>query len=215
MITIDIETSPTIDENIIRELTEGIRPPANYKNPESIKQWMDGVGQEKARKAVYKTALDGLRGSIRCIGVALDDEEPLVLMEDSENDTLRAFFDFMIDDYLENNVHSLVIGHNLIGFDLPFIRHRAIVTEVGMPRLFKHYYSRFSEDVYDTMYEWAGWNGRVSLNNLAYGLLGRSKLGFGGEVHEMSDEQVVEYCAEDVRLTRDVYYKMTFTGETK
>jgi len=215
MITLDIETSPTTDEKVIKEITDNIQPPANYKNPESIKKWMDERGQEKAKEVVEKTALDGLRGSIRCIGVAVDHDEPVIIMEDSEQATLEAFFDFVISDYVENNIHPLLAGHNLRGFDLPFIRHRAIINSIPLPKFFKHYYGRFSEDVYDTMLEWAGWNGRVSLNNLAYALLGRSKLGSGGEVHGMSDEQVAKYCAEDVRLTRDIYYRMTFTGEMK
>lgn len=213
MITLDIETAPTSDEAIIREISEGVRPPANYKNPDSIQKWFDEQGQEKVKEAIQKTALDGLHGSIRCIGLALDDEDPFILMEDSEKATIEALIDFVADDFVENNYAPLLVGHNVAGFDLPFIRHRAIVNDIPLPRFFKRYYGRFSEDVYDTMTEWAGWNGRVSLNKLAYGLLGRSKMGFGDEVHAMSDEQLAEYCMMDVELTRDIYYKMT--GEEK
>jgi|SaaInlStandDraft_5_1057022.scaffolds.fasta_scaffold04658_6 hypothetical protein len=210
IIFIDIETSPTINLEVIKRLRSKIHPPANYKNDDAIKKWWAINGEAKEKEVVNKTALDGLYGSIRCIGFAVDNEEPDVTTG-SEKEQLIAFFKLLEDEKKSDGFVPDVVGHNVKDFDLKFIYHRAIVHNILTPELFtKHYLDRYSDYVQDTMRIWAGWNGTVSLENLAQGLLGKGKSGNGSDVFAMSDEECAEYCKDDVRLTREVFHKMTF-----
>lgn len=40
-LTFDIETTVTKNEEVIKKLTESIRPPAQIKKPKSIDKWID------------------------------------------------------------------------------------------------------------------------------------------------------------------------------
>lgn len=210
MIFIDIETQPTKDVNLIKKLTSTIQPPSNYKKQESIDKWWAVNGAEKEQEAIQKTALDGLYGSIRCIGYAIEDNEPEIIMGD-EYDILSNFFEVLEGVEADLRYTPDICGHNIIDFDLKFINHRAIVNGIRPPHFFGQY-MRKSDVVYDTMRMWSGWRDTVSLENLAQGLLGRGKTGNGKDVFKMDDEQVAQYCKDDIELTRDVFWKMTFTG---
>jgi len=209
MIFIDIETSPTKDVNLIKKLTSEIQPPSNYKKQESIDKWWATNGAEKEQEVIQKTALDGLYGMIRCIGYAIEDDEPVILAGD-EYTILSDFFTMLETEEKEMRYTPDICGHNVIDFDLKFINHRSIVNGIKPPFFFNSYL-RKSDFVYDTMRMWAGWRDTVSLENLAQGLLGRGKSGDGKNVFKMDDEQVAQYCKDDVALTRDVFWKLTFT----
>ena len=106
------------------------------------------------------------------------------------------------DDYL--------IGHNLLGFDLPFIQARSVICKVKPSRGFDlRKYSTAA--VYDTMQVWANWDRPKfpKLETLAavLGLEGKSGRGdLVAKWYEANDwERIKGYCMQDVRLTRDVY----------
>ena len=208
-LTVDIETSPTTDEKVIAELVETVKPPANFKKPETIEKWMDEHAQEKAQELINRTALDGSYGSIRAIGYAIDQRPIDVLVRTpvfSEKEILETFFEL----WTEIKTPTLV-GHHLRDFDLPFIWKRAVINGFKPhPYAVMRYFDRRCLDVYDTMTEWAGWGKRISLSNLAYVLLGEEKTTSGADVWQMSDEEVVEHCKKDVELTRNVFLKMNF-----
>jgi predicted PolB exonuclease-like 3'-5' exonuclease len=72
-----------------------------------------------------------------------------------------------------------------------------------------------SEFVYDTMIEWAGWGNRISLDRLGLALGLGGKGDFDGSmvydaVKAGDINRVVEYCEQDVMLTRAIYNRMTF-----
>lgn len=204
---LDIETNPTTNEAVIERLTNDIHPPANYKTESAISKWWAINGEAKKQEVIQKTALDPLYGSIRCIGYAIDDDEPEIL-SGTEEDMLHSLMRIIIAERDSDSMLPTIIGHNVVDFDLQFIRKRAIINQVPMPML-ERYLRRYSESVQDTMRIWAGYRDTVSLENLAQGLLGRGKSVNGAGVFEMSDDECEEYCKHDVRLTRDVYKMMS------
>lgn len=64
-----------------------------------------------------------------------------------------------------------IVGHNVVGFDLPFLAQRAAVRRVKLPDALPRRPQPWDQGVFDTQYEWAGRNGYVSLDTLC-GILG-------------------------------------------
>lgn len=108
-----------------------------------------------------------------------------------------------------------LVGHNIIGFDLPFIFQRCLVNNIAV-RPFVNL-SEFSvRGVYDTMHRWwLGARNRVALDDIAWALgIESSKTDDveGSRVFELYQEgklaQIREYNLNDVRVTRKVYERM-------
>ena len=211
IITIDIETDYSHDPSVIERVCSKVTPPANYKSEEAIEKWWKEKGNDQKVEAQRKTALEPLYGSIKMIGYQFNDGEPEVLTG-AEKDILERFFSIM------NALHKTdadglpyvptIVGHNVKGFDLDFIRKRAIVHGVKMPRWMGCYYTRYSTDVYDTMEEWAGWGKRVKLDDLAFALLGETKTSDGAASLDMTEEDCIHYCKSDVALTYKIFQRM-------
>lgn len=112
---LDIETIP------LGEPDPGqVDPPKNYKDPEKILAYQ----QEHALSDWKKGSLDALRGRVLCIGVAVDERDPVVLHDDDEAALLAGF---------ETNIMALqsrgridVVTYNGGAFDRPFLARRAI-----------------------------------------------------------------------------------------
>lgn len=213
-ITIDIETDYTRDPAVCELLWKKVLPPSNYKSEEAIEKWWREKGSDQKVEAQRKTALEPLWGSIRMIGYQVGDQEPAVLMGD-ERDILERFFELMTILFYPEKLKTppVIIGHNVKGFDLTFIRKRAIVLGIKMPGWMGCYYTRYNEDVFDTQVEWSGQfaygaAGYVKLDYLAMALLGESKSGDGAASLDMPDEECAEYCKQDVALTYGIYQRM-------
>jgi hypothetical protein len=120
--------------------------------------------------------------------------------------TLMSVFDIETDE---------IVGHNILGFDLPYIFQRCLVNNiVGAPFVNLSEYS--PRAVYDTMVRWwLGARNRVSLDDLAWVLgLQSSKTDEveGSRIFELYQAgrlaEIREYNLNDVRLTRKVYERM-------
>lgn len=127
----------------------------------------------------------------------------------------RALFDFlelMKDFDCESDE---LVGHNVIGFDLPFIFQRCLVQEMQI-RLFVNLSDYNVRGVFDTMHRW--WLGAkryVSLDDIAWALgIESSKTSEveGSKVFDLYQagrlELIREYNLNDVRVTRKVYERM-------
>lgn len=132
--------------------------------------------------------------------------------EQGEARTLSDFLELMGEFDLE--VDQLV-GHNIIGFDLPFIFQRCIVNEIRVGRIIELAdYS--SGRVYDTMHRWwLGARNRVSLDDIAWALgleSSKSEDMDGSRIFDMYHagrlREIREYNLGDVRLTRKVYERI-------
>jgi hypothetical protein len=132
--------------------------------------------------------------------------------EQSENQALRDFVQFMKD--FDADCDELV-GHNLIGFDLPFIFQRCLANSI-VARPFVNLSDYNVRGVFDTMHRWwLGARRHVSLDDIAWALgIESSKTDEveGSKVFELYQagklHLIREYNLNDVRLTRKVYERM-------
>jgi len=109
-----------------------------------------------------------------------------------------------------------IVGHNLLGFDLPFIFQRCLVNSLVVPPILR--LGEFSvRGVFDTMRQW--WlgdrRGRVSLDDMAWALgIQSSKTSEveGSKVFDLYQAgrlaDIREYNLNDVRVTRKIYERM-------
>ena len=154
--------------------------------------WLDfGVGQPQSEH-VFGIEEDGI--------------------EQDEKKSLLAFLEFMKDFDCDTDE---LVGHNLIGFDLPFIFQRCLVHCISAKPLVD--LSEFRvRGVFDTMHHW--WLGAkrfVSLDDVAWALgLESSKTATaeGSKVFDLYQAgklaEIREYNLNDVRVTRQIYERM-------
>jgi len=133
--------------------------------------------------------------------------------EQEETDALKEFLALMSDF---DPQCDLLVGHNLINFDLPFIFQRCLANNIVVKPFVD--LSEFNvQGVYDTMRGWwLGGRNRVALDDVAWALgLESSKTSAveGSRVFELYQAgklaEIREYNLNDVRVTRKVYEHMT------
>lgn len=221
-IFLDIETAPTQDEETRLEIQDAIRPPGQYKKEESIAEWMATNGAAAFDEQYRKTALDGAKGHVACIGLAVDDGPAITFYSDqwleNEAGTLADFFDALNDAGKKNRGAPLhFIGHNVLDFDLRFLFHRAVVLGVKPSPFFTVNPSQYSDFVYDTMRQWAGHRNYISLDGLCKALKIPGKGDMDGSmvwdyIKDGRISEVARYCADDVERVRQLYNRMSFAG---
>lgn len=210
-IYLDIETIPTQNTDYQTYVCKNLKAPANYKNEETIAKWLE----ENKGEAIHKTALDGAFGEIVVIGVAINDEPPVLFYRedwqsaDRETDILQRFNDFLREKANKCNTVPQFIGYNITKFDDRFIFQRSVINGV------KPYYTASRQNTYDTMTEWAGYGGTVSLDKLCKVLGIEQKGEIDGSkvwqyVQDGKIKEVAEYCGKDVERVRQVYKRMNF-----
>jgi len=136
-------------------------------------------------------------------------------VEGNEQDEAQALGEFLalLSDFdLECDE---IVGHNIIGFDLPFIFQRCLVNNIAVrpPVNLAEYSVR---GVFDTMRGWwLGGRNRVGLDDIAWALgLESSKTADveGSKVFELYQAgklaEIREYNLNDVRVTRKVYERL-------
>lgn len=217
-IYLDIETRPTSRSDVRERVAADVAPPGNYKSADTIAKWWSEQGDAKKAEAINRTALDGTWGEIVCIGYAVDNGMIAVCHEDDEGGTLRSFVEALrmsCHDVPAWEKRATYIGHNVAAFDLRFIWQRSRIHGIELPKWPLERYPK-APYVYDTMTEWAGFGGRISQHDLeaAFGLERMDPLENGGaDVAAALDagrlDDVVAHCAEDVRLLRDIYRRMS------
>ena len=204
IITIDIETLPTnepFESRLFWETEEEFR----------------------------KTSLDANLGRILCIGYseqteygAITDHGCFGWCEDAkgfeidEKILLAEFWQFLSGF---NTSRDLIIGHNIMDFDLPFIVQRSIIN--GVIPTVDFYFGKYrNAPIFDTMRVWDcwKWGGKTSLKKLAFALrLESPKAGGidGANLYENfldgNFEEIYKYCMRDVKVTRNAWRKMNFT----
>jgi len=213
---IDIETLPDQRPDAFKNILNTVEPPANYKKAESIQKWKDEQGESVAQETYRKTALKGIAGEVLSIAWALDDGEIEGLLRmpgESEADLLSKFFKSVYRQLDHGHSRLTWIGHNVIEFDLRFIKQRCLVNDVRpsfvIPADAKH-----GNVVFDTMREWCGWKGYVSQQALcdAFGIDGKSDM-TGADVYDEylagNYKKILDYNKDDVRIVRELFQRMT------
>jgi DNA polymerase elongation subunit (family B) len=132
--------------------------------------------------------------------------------EQDEKKSLLAFIDYMkrFDPDTDE-----IVGHNIVGFDLPFVFQRCLVHCISVKPLVDLGEYRV-RGVFDTMHAW--WLGAkrfVSLDDIAWALgieSSKTATAEGSKVFELYQAgrlpEIREYNLNDVRLTRKVYERM-------
>lgn len=215
IITLDIETLPTEDTEIISSIAEGITPPGNVSKAETIAAWEKDKKPTLVKEAVLKTSFDGTYGRILCIGWAVGDEDPHFLIGD-EKEIFAGFMGVLANQHLNNE--TVFVGHNIHGFDLRFLWQRCVINGVKMNPVLKAACKAKAWDacIGDTMLMWhPDRDRRISLDRLCKALGVKTSKGDmdGSKVYETylagDLKKIGEYCREDVRAVRECYQRMT------
>lgn len=214
LVYFDIETVPHHEKPSLQE----VKVPNNYKNPETIRKY-----QEKHLMEYWKKqALNPKQGSIFCISYAINDEEPETIRAQSEEEMLEAYF-AVLDDLWTHQKEVLLIAHN-VKFDALWIYQRAL--RYGMPKMAQIFAYNNKNTIYHnfkkvcTMYLAGGgieWNYKISLNDLAnlLQLESNHKTKIDGSMIfdywlRGETDVILDYCADDVRLLREIYKRIGF-----
>ena len=132
--------------------------------------------------------------------------------ERNEQETLNEFLSFMnaFDPDMDE-----IVGHNLVGFDLPFIFQRCLIHSLKT-KPFVDLRDFHVRGVFDTMHHW--WLGSkrfVSLDEIAWAMGFESSKTAEVEGSKVFDlyyagklAAIREYNLNDVRVTRKVYERM-------
>lgn len=222
-ITLDIETIPCQIDGVKEELAAGISPPGNYKSPEAIAKWWAEEGEARKEKAWLNTSFDGALGHCAVIGYKISDGETVSIYSENyvkdEAKVLKAFF-AAVNEACSGRAGSYVrvIGHNVLNFDMRFLKQRAIVLGVPLTPFIKWGAREWDErDVFDTSFQWAGRDG-VRLDKLC------DTLGIAGKGSEIGEDidgsqvwpyiqrgeiaKVATYCKGDVNRAWEAYNRM-------
>lgn len=159
-----------------------------------------------------KGALDALTGRVVCIGLLIDDGARLEEMAIAGEDEAQILTEFW------KTVHptDVLVGHNVVDFDLAFIRQRSWIRGVRPTRVvdLRKYYT---VDVRDTLQIWTNWGFKkqgVTLDALGAALECGQKSAHGFDVAQWwatrDLEAIKQYCIGDVRLTYLVYCRLTY-----
>lgn len=158
-VTLDIETIPAQESRILDWLRD--RALLETKEDESVDDAFDRLWRA--------TSLDGAYGEIISIGAAID-ARPVKTWKrrlgEPEGEMLAEFFaDFA------KVPRPCVVGHNVVGFDRPMLRKRALVRRVKAPLFFTKDLKPWDTDVYDTLLQWqADRRDWIKLGNLMFAL---------------------------------------------
>ena len=227
--TMDIETIalPDFRERIGPHLERTMR--LGNMRFEQQQRYLDDIAAEEER-CYQLGALSAASGRVLCIavhvgpipglefeGVQLGESEYVFGIdqdanEQDEKQTLSSFLNFMkgFDPEIDE-----IVGHNIIGFDLPFIFQRCLAHCLPAPPFvdLSDYHVR---GVFDTMHHW--WLGAkrfVSLDDIAWALGFESSKTAEVEGSKVFDlytagrlADIREYNLNDVRVTRKVYERM-------
>lgn len=208
----DIETIPSQSPALLQRLRDQVKPPATYKKPESIEEWLRENRETAATEALAKTSFDGGRGHVCTIAWAFNDGEVMVRHAATVKDEALVIGDFFasLDPY-----HSeTLVGHNIARFDLRFLRQRAICLGIRLPDRNKlpRDPKPWDKTILDTMSAWAGGTDTISLDNLCDILGIPGKDGFDGSQVAAAwaageHDRIAEYCRDDVFRVRAIHHR--------
>lgn len=202
-------------------------PPDKTSSGVSVQEEIASGSDEDFRRL----ALDGDYGRVLTIGLIIERDDKIIhrgllgrepqtmLFHLDEARTLRGFWK-LLQGF--NPHRDLIVGHNVLDFDLPFLYKRSVIHRVR-PSVELSFARYRSQPIFDTMQQWNKWSPRkfVSLDRLAKVLGLESSKGQGIDGGRVYDKfcagchgEIADYCLRDVELVREIYYRMNFVGES-
>ena len=214
----DIETIPSQDPEVRAEIRSAVTAPAKYSKPESIAEWLAANRDAEGDAQWLKTSFDGGAGQCVCIGFAVGDGRAYAysvtdLSRDAETKMLQDFFCALTDAG-----HVQLVGHNIIGFDIPFLWKRAMILGVKPPFNFPRSPKPWSELVCDTMTLWDSQQRSGGSMDRICRLMGIPGKGdFSGAdvwpaIERGEFRRVADYCKGDIERTRAMHKRMVFAA---
>ncbi|HVS82982.1 MAG TPA: ribonuclease H-like domain-containing protein [Pyrinomonadaceae bacterium] len=227
--TMDIETLalPGFRERVGPKLERDLR--LGYMRLEQQQRYLEDIAAEEER--VYQLgSLNSTSGRILSIAVHVGqipgfEIEGLAQAqneyafgidaegnEQEEAQSLKDFLNLMSNFDVECDE---IVGHNIIGFDLPFIFQRCLANNIAA-KPFVNLGEYNVRGVFDTMRGWwLGGRNRVGLDDMAWALGFESSKTSDVEGSKVFDlyqagrlAEIREYNLNDVRVTRKVYERM-------
>lgn len=205
----DLEMEPKPAAEIVG-LMPAFEPPSNYRDPQKIAENVEA----QRRAWLDRAALSPLTGRILLACVA-EDDGPAEFIEGDEAAVVRGVLDRLTATIAAG---GRCVGFNVHGFDLPFLRQRALLLGLPFPRvLLNEFRGRLGwhERLIDLLDLWS-FGGRtrdlVSLDALAkaFGLPGKTG-DFGphfGALYRENRSAALEYAGQDVELVRALYARL-------
>lgn len=126
---------------------------------------------------------------------------------DSKTDQFLSFTEDRLSDLVKLCTERLIVGYNIRGFDLPVLVPYGLVLK-GL-------------DVFDIMYDLETLTRQrfLKLETVAQGTLGVGKSADGLQAVEWYKQgkiqQIIDYCLQDVRVTRDIFQHGRTHGHVK
>ena len=157
-------------------------------------------------------ALHAMTGRVVCVGMLVDDGFAVIEMTFTGEDERGIITDF----WAALKPSDLLVGHNVLDFDLLFPHQRSWILGIKPSCAFdmRRYYTK---DVIDTLQLWTNWTGSkkgVRLDALGSVLGCGRKTGDGSNVArwwaERDIESIKKYCLDDVRLAYRVYCRLMY-----
>ena len=210
---LDIETIPAQSNSARDYLARSAKVDSRLKDPAKI----EAARADAQADAVAKTSFDGWFGHVVCIAAAKDDGEIIVSCIkslDDESALIRAIF-----SGLDQYHRPTLVGHNIAGFDVPFLTRRAVSLGIQMPPsvCWPRDPKPWDRQINDTMVMAAGVKDRIGLDRLCNALGIDGKDGFdGSQVAEAwargECDRIAEYCADDVSRVRSIHQRFMQAG---
>ena len=218
-IYIDLETIQATEQSDIDYLINHIKPAAACKSDEAKAKSI----AKQAGEVVEKSVFNGDFGSIITVGFAIEDSVITTYQRTdsvTEVDTLQSFFD-TLKDVRDNSVSPELdmkwIAHNK-AFDFKFLWKRCVINGINTHGIrIPHNDKHGTQHAFCTMEEWNGYGaktgGSLDLISHVMGIKGKQGMS-GADVwpawRNKEYDRIATYCADDVRILREIYKRMTF-----
>jgi hypothetical protein len=218
----DIETKPLPDERI-EEIAPEFKPESvKTGNLTDLKKINDKINEARTNhftKIKGRAALEAEYGEIVAIGTITkcDEDEDAVtellhLNAQGTEEAMLSSFWVLAEEYAASQFR--LVGHNIFGFDLPFLVRRSYAHGVPIPASLLPNRGRYwGLPWFDTMSAWAvgEFQARISLDRFAKHLGIEGKNGSGehfGKLYAEDEEAALDYLRNDLRITLEVSEKL-------
>ena len=209
VVAFDIETGP-LPEDQIRKVAPAFKDSEVKTGNLGLEKQLEKIALEKSKhlsKIVSSAPLNAEYGQVLAIGI-LGDKGPDIITGD-EQEMLCEFWGKATVDFQEGL--SIWVGHNILGFDLPFLLRRSIIVGVSVPSFLRPKLGgRYWPDFWiDTMDVWKAGDYRatISLDRFckASGLSGKNGSGeFFSELMKEDKQKAIEYLENDLAITKEL-----------
>ena len=211
-VVFDIETGPLPDETI-----EAIADPFKESSVKTgnlgLDKSLEKIQQARSQhlsKIKDKAALNAEYGEVLAIGI-LDHKGTVTLLHGQEKAILTNFWDMALQDSVKGATRW--VGFNCLGFELPFLMRRSLLTGVPIPKRLQpspRYWRDFWVDLMD-VWKAGEWKAMISLNRFckAAGLPGKNGDGANFSALMQEDEDhALHYLTNDLEITKKLADKI-------